>query len=93
VPRLEAGTSRKVSGSACCPLESQDKEVSIVTGVWLGGRGVRILVIATDSSVLQKLQTGPGAHPAPHAVGTGVSLPGRKRLQVRLRIFIRQISF
>jgi len=44
------------------PLRSQSSVVSIVTGQWAGQLGVQIQVGARDFSLLQSIQSGPGAH-------------------------------
>ena len=43
----------------------------MVTELRVGLAGVRILVVATDFSLLQNVQTGSGAHPASYSMGTG----------------------
>ena len=46
---------------------------------YLGRCGVRVPARARDFTVLQNVQTGPGAHLATCSKGTGLTSPGVKR--------------
>jgi hypothetical protein len=55
--------------------KSRDSSVGIATG-WT--TGVRFPAGARDFSLLHRVQTGSGAHPASYTIGTGGSFPGDK---------------
>jgi hypothetical protein len=56
---------------------SRDSSVGIVTGYGLDDRssGVRFPPGAGNFSLLRRVQTGSGAHPASYPVGAGDSFP------------------
>jgi hypothetical protein len=58
--------------------------VGAVTGAWAGCGGTLVRYLATkrDISLLQRGQTGDGAHPAPYWVPTGRSFIGGKAAEV-----------
>jgi hypothetical protein len=54
-------------------VKGQDSPVGIMMGQWMdnGGTVVQFQAGARNFSVLQNIQTGPGAHVAPCSVGVG----------------------
>jgi hypothetical protein len=63
-----------------CVMMSRDSLVCIATGYGLDDRmiGVRFPVGAGNFSLLPRVQTGSGTHPASYPLGTGGSFPGCK---------------
>jgi hypothetical protein len=57
--------------------KSRDSAVGIATGCGLDDKGFGVRVpVGQEFSQLHAVQTGPGAHPASYAMGTGGFLPG-----------------
>jgi len=56
-------------------LHTSDRVVGIATGYWINGSGIKYRW-RWDLSAL--VHTGPGTHPDPYTMGTGL-FPGEKR--------------
>ena len=63
-----------LSGWRCCTEDTRSwsSVVGIVTRIWTGWSGVRILVATRDFPPLQNIQIGPGVHPPSYSMGTVV---------------------